>query len=218
MSSKIVIIRHGITEGNKNKWFYGGLDLPLLTEGKEELLRQKSEGFYPEVPEHVQYFTTGMVRTEETLEVLFGEHPHRAITDLQEMSFGEYEARTFDELKDDLAFQSWTHDETGEIAFPGGETRNGFAKRVIRGTEELLNRHRLKELEVRHSGADVMSIIVCHGGVICAMMQHLFPNDKSDMWEWMMEPGSGYIVEMERTNTGSTPKSHVQIGKTMVYY
>ena len=213
MSSTILMLRHGITEGNKKKWFYGALDLHLLPEGKEALRSLRDAGVYPELPEHVQFFTTGLIRTEETLEVLFGEQPHEAISDLREMSFGECEGMTFDELKDAPAFQSWSYDETGEIAFPGGETRNGFTARVKRGTDDLVSRHHLKELEVRHSGEDVMTIMVCHGGVICAMMEHLFPKVKGDMWEWMMEPGSGYIIEMDK----NAPASYVQIGETMVY-
>lgn len=214
MSSKIVLLRHGITEGNKNKWFYGGLDLPLIQEGKDELAMLRDSGTYPEVPEHVQYFTTGMGRTKETLEIIYGDVPFEKIKDLREMEFGEYEAKTFDELKDDPVFIEWTHDETGEVAFPGGETRNGFANRVSRGTRTLLDMHRLKNLEVRHSGDDMMSVMVCHGGVICFMMQELFPDETEDTWQWMPEPGSGYIVEIEDGN----PVAHAQIGKTMVYY
>ena len=40
MESKILLLRHGITEGNKNKWFYGKTDLPLLPEGIEAQTEQ----------------------------------------------------------------------------------------------------------------------------------------------------------------------------------
>ena len=39
MASKIYLIRHGITEGNQKKWFYGAADIPLADEGREELRR-----------------------------------------------------------------------------------------------------------------------------------------------------------------------------------
>ena len=218
MSSKILMLRHGITEGNKNKWFYGELDLPLLEEGKASLREKKDQGFYPELPasSNVQFFTTGLVRTKETLDIIFGNQDDLEIPDLREMSFGIFEAKTFDELKKEPVFQEWLQDETGELVLPEGESRNQFTERVFRGTEELFKLHSRKESEVRQGAdeEDVMSVLVCHGGVICAIMEKIFPNEKHDMWEWMIEPGSGYIVEMGEDG----PTRYVQIGNTMVYY
>ena len=89
MESKILIIRHGITEGNKKKWFYGATDIGLCEEGVSELIEQRNSGFYPDIPEGAQFFTTGMKRTEETLEILFGDVEHGRITDMKEMNFGD---------------------------------------------------------------------------------------------------------------------------------
>ena len=44
MVSKLIVIRHGITEGNEKRWFYGKTDLPLLEKGKETLLEYKRAG------------------------------------------------------------------------------------------------------------------------------------------------------------------------------
>ena len=43
MESRIILIRHGITEGNKKRWFYGAADIPLSQEGREELIEQKAD-------------------------------------------------------------------------------------------------------------------------------------------------------------------------------
>ena len=40
MKSKICLIRHGITEGNKRKLYYGHSDIDLAPEGVEELKAQ----------------------------------------------------------------------------------------------------------------------------------------------------------------------------------
>ena len=196
MTSKIMMLRHGITQGNKNKWFYGGLDLPLIEEGKEALVKLRDSGAYPKVPENAKFITTGMTRTEETLEILFGSHPHDIIADLREMEFGECEGKSFDELKDEPAFRSWTYDETGTVSFPGGESRNEFTGRVSRGLKTLLESHREKEKEATHTGKEAFSVLICHGGVIASLMYELFPRERSDMWQWMTEPGGGYVVEM----------------------
>ena len=48
MKSCIHFIRHGLTEGNTKKWFYGWADVPLLAEGIAALEELKKEGLYPE--------------------------------------------------------------------------------------------------------------------------------------------------------------------------
>ena len=197
MASKIYFIRHGITEGNKKRWFYGASDISLSDEGRETLQALASKGIYPVLPEDADLYTTGMVRTEETFKILFGDRAHKAIDKLQEMNFGEYECKTYDELKDFPEFEAWAWDKTGDVKLPGAESKNEFAARISAGLKELRGYHRLKELSHRHSGADSVSLIVCHGGVISAMMMELFPDVKGNMWDWMPQPGFGYCVEFK---------------------
>ena len=37
MLSRIYLIRHGKTDGNRNHWYYGATDLPLNEDGLEEI-------------------------------------------------------------------------------------------------------------------------------------------------------------------------------------
>lgn len=209
MASKIYFIRHGITEGNKNRWFYGAADLPLAEEGREQLLHLKEQGVYPVLPDNAQYLTSCLKRTEETLRLLYGDVPHTKIPELNEMDFGEYECKDFEELKEDPVFLEWGYDTTGDAVLPGGESRNRFNSRVIEGAKEVVALHRLKELSVRHNGRDAVTMVVCHGGVISAVMQYFFPGEKRTMWDWIPEPGSGYELEMK----DGEPASARVIGK-----
>lgn len=197
MASKIYFIRHGITEGNQKKWFYGSADLPLAEEGKEELQRLKERNIYPEFPEDADLYTTGLLRTEQTFEILFGNKEHKAIENLKEMRFGEYECTTYEEVKEYEDFDKWAWDTTGDVKLPGAESKNEFAARIAEGLKELRGYHRLKELSHRHSGKDSVSVVVCHGGVIAAAMMLLFPEVNGNMWDWMPQPGYGYCVEFE---------------------
>lgn len=187
MESRIILIRHGITEGNKKRWFYGAADIPLSQEGREELIEQKADGLYPDVPDGAQFVTSGLVRTEETLELLYGNVRHTVLSDLQEMSFGDYECRAFEELTQDELFLEWGYDRTGELALPNGESRNAFAERISRGMAELVALHERHEV----------TVAICHGGVISAMLQDMFPGKYETMWSWMPRPGCGYTVYME---------------------
>ena len=207
--SKILMLRHGITEGNKKKWFYGETDLPLLPEGIEELKRQKEEGLYPDIPEDALFFTTGKGRTAETLITLFGEREFEKIKDLRELNFGVCECKSFDDLKDEPIFQAWAYDETGDVAFPDGESRNQFKERVARGFNYLLERHQAHEEKTNPA----MTVIVCHGGVIAEILESAFPGEKESLWDWMPEPGSGYLLEVEDGKI----KEPCLLGKVTIY-
>lgn len=204
MRSRIYLFRHGITEGNQKKWFYGASDIPLTEEGRLTLRRLAEQGAYPHMPEDADFYTTGLVRTEETFALLFGEKPHQTIEELREMRFGEYECKTWEELQAYAEFDQWVRDTTGNVGLPGGETKNQFAARISAGLSHLIGLHRLKELSHRHSGKDAVSVVVCHGGVISAIMQELFPGERETMWDWMPNPGYGYQIELEQ----GEPVSH----------
>ena len=195
--SYMVLIRHGITEGNQKRWFYGGVDIPLAEEGEKKLAHLREKGLYPELPEDVQFFTSGMLRTRQTLQILYGAEEDEAIPELAEMRFGDFECLTYEELKEDEDFLEWMLDETGKKGPRGAEPRNHFRERVHAGLQKLIGLHRIKEWSHRHGGEDACSCVVCHGGVISAMMQDMFPDVAANMFDWIPDPGLGYVVDMK---------------------
>lgn len=209
MASRIHFIRHGITEGNQKKWFYGQADIPVTKEGLEYLAELREQNIYPVMPEDTDFYTSGLLRTEQTFETIFGKKEHKQIKLLQEMNFGEYECKSYEESKGNPEFDKWSWDETGDVSLPGGESRNAFSARISEGLRELRGYHRLKELSHRHSGMDAVSAIVCHGGVIGSMMNEMFPEEKDNMWAWIPDPGFGYTVEF----VNGDPVSYTKIEK-----
>ncbi|QIB70335.1 hypothetical protein Ami103574_14000 [Aminipila butyrica] len=194
--SYIHIIRHGTTEGNVKRWYYGQSDLPLLEEGKELLAALKADSIYPRV-DGADFYTTGMLRTEETFQIIFGEQEHGVLEELREISFGDYERFTYEELKELPEYQQWISDETGELGPPNGESRQVFQSRVLQGFKKLGDLHQLKELSTRHSGKEAHSVVVCHGGVIAEVMADCFPEEDKHFYKWIPDPGHGYTLRME---------------------
>lgn len=195
----IHLIRHGITEGNRKNWIYGGIDIPLADEGKKELAELRDKKIYPDF-EDTEYWTTGMVRTEQTFSIIFGDRPHKTIPSLREINFGIYEAHTFDELKGDPVYDRWLMDKSGTIVPEGGESRMQFSERIDAGFRELL---------WRRDPAFSHTAVVCHGGPIGLIFLRTFggtdpetekPLDKSDplnMYYFVPKPGRGYTFIME---------------------
>jgi alpha-ribazole phosphatase len=197
MLSRIYLIRHGRTDGNRNHWYYGATDLPLTEDGTEELRAYAAQNIYPDIPADAQFFTTGLIRTDQTLEAIYGTHKHSAIPKLQEINFGKAECMTYDELKVFDNFDKWAWDTTGNERIADAETANEFHDRIGEGLKELLEKHRKAEQAHEDDGQDAVTVVVCHGGVIACIMEKLFPAVCGSMWDWLPEPGFGYAVDFQ---------------------
>lgn len=172
---KIHLIRHGKTQANTEKRYCGHTDLPLSEEGIRQL---RAWSGYPKA---AQFFTSGLMRTEETLRLIYGEVPATAIRDLAEYDFGEFEMKTYEELKEDSRYIAWITDTEGSVACPGGESKEQAESRVLRGFHTLL------------AAAKEDSAAIVHGGTIVTILSHLFPNER-DFYAWQPQPGLGYTL------------------------
>ena len=199
MRSYIHFIRHGITEGIINKWYYGSADLPLTDEGYEALRELMAEGIYPPLGD-ADCYTSGMLRADQTLKVIYGNVPFKTIPLLREMNCGSWECKTFNELQKEPEYEEWINNKEGSFTFPGGgDSVISFNERIQKGLKELCGYQRLKELSHRHSGKDAVSIMVCHGGTIAAAMEGWFPGDRENFWQWIPATGRGFTVEFKES-------------------
>ena len=199
MRSYIHFIRHGITEGIINKWYYGSADLPLTDEGYEALRELMAEGIYPPLGD-ADCYTSGMLRADQTLKVIYGNVPFKTIPLLREMNFGSWECKTFNELQKEPEYEEWINNKEGSFTFPGGgDSVISFNERIQKGLKELCGYQRLKELSHRQSGKDAVSIMVCHGGTIAAAMEGWFPGDRENFWQWIPATGRGFTVEFKES-------------------
>lgn len=196
MKSYIHLIRHGITEGNLNKWYYGAKDIPLVAEGVANLKAAARQGVYPDIA-NADIYTSGMLRCRQTLNAIYGDVQSEIISGLREINCGDFECKSHKELLPDERYVTWCDDKTGDMPMPGGESRNEFLSRVHDGFEELFNKHQLKMLSLRHSDREAHSIAIVHGGVISAIMFELFgEGDINKFWSWMPEPGRGWTLNI----------------------
>lgn len=170
---KLTLIRHGLTEGNLKRLYYGSTDLPL-TEAGIQALRATP----PAVPEAQHYCTSGMLRAEQTFRVLFGDRPHDIIPALREVDFGHFEMRSYEELKDNPEFQRWCEAGGEDAVCPGGESGTIATTRALCAIRPMLAR-----------GED--TVCVTHGGILCGLLAHWFGGTRFD---YPCDPGRGYVV------------------------
>ncbi len=197
MKSEIVLIRHGITTGNIRRLYYGSTDVPLAEKGIQKIKENKEVGLYPSSPD-AEYYTSGMLRTEQTLQLIYGDKPHEKISALRELDFGDFEMKTYEELNSRPEYRDWCNTCEDGTPPPNGEGIKDFNKRVWGGFQELKTKHELLMLKLRNREKKAMSICICHGGVICAILNSIWPEKYSDnFYQWIPDPGHGYILRLE---------------------
>lgn len=175
------MLRHGRTSANDRHLYCGSTDLPLSESGREELIRLRTSFLWPDIG-GCRVYTSGMLRAEETLALIYGEIPHHAEPGFREMDFGRFEMHSYEELCNDQEYRTWCDgDNEGNVA-PGGESGRQMSARVISAFRRILS-----------GGED--ALIVLHGGPIAAIMASQFPDEEKNRFDWQPKNGRGYVIE-----------------------
>jgi alpha-ribazole phosphatase len=152
----VTLIRHSLTESNKNGIYSGGkTDSPLCEDGIK-LAKEKCDLTVKKV------FSSPMKRCLHTAELMFPNAEISVIEDFREINFGDFEGKNFDELKDDKNYTDWVNSNC-ENAPPNGESLLDFNLRVRKAFDKI-----------RNSEKDI--IIVAHAGTVMSIMSYLCPD------------------------------------------
>ena len=69
--------------------------------------------------------------------------------------------------------------------------------RIRRGFDELKVQNELYMLKLRNRGKEAMTVCICHGGVISGIMDYIWPGEYKNFFEWIPDPGHGYVLYEE---------------------
>ena len=176
---KVSIIRHGMTEANEKRLYCGRTDVPLGEHGRLSLAALKETVAYPSAE---IYISSGLSRADESLRILYDREPDSIIEEFMEMDFGDFEMKSYDELKDKPEYQRWTGD-IDNVSCPHGESKVDFNSRVMIGLTKL------SDMKVGSA------VVITHGGVIVSIMERLFPG-KKNFYGWQPGLGRGYTLDI----------------------
>ena len=186
---KVIFIRHGETEYNEQRKYCGSLNPPLSEKGRAALkqseLREKLKADPPDL-----VFYAPMKRVEETVEILFEGLPSNIqppINELREIDFGDFEGKSYEELKDNPEYCAWL-DTNCEGFIPGGDCPSSFREDCVAGFEEALDMARLEYAKY--------IAIVTHGGVIGAILEQ-YGEPRKPWYEWQVPPGGSIEINIE---------------------
>ncbi len=166
----VILIRHAPTEGNRLKRYIGSTDEDII--GTDCLA-----GDYSPCDTVV---VSPMKRCVQTADIIYPDTPRTVCDKLRECDFGDFENKSYEDLKDDARYREWLS-SNGEMPFPGGESKAELIKRSVEGFFETLP----------ESGTVAY---VVHGGSIMAIMQLLFGGG---FYDYQVKNGCGYKFKMK---------------------
>ena len=184
---KLTLLRHGDTAGSRDDLYYGAADIPVLPDSLEMLAERAKTGVYPTA---ARYYTSGLLRTEQTLVAIYGNVPHTRLPGLREMDFGDFEMKSYQQLKDTPAYQAWIADVEHNPC-PHGES-----------APQVLARNRAAMDRVLAAGEDAVCVI--HGGVTAGLMMTWFGGG---LYDYSVKPGTGFTVTFEN----GRPVSYIRV-------
>lgn len=180
---QIHLIRHGLTEGNREGRYIGSTDLPLSPEGAAGLLALRERYEYPRAE---VFFSSPLLRCLQSINILYPDAKPVVIKELAECDFGEFERKSAAELEDREDFRRWISG-SGNSAPPGGENSRDFILRTCGAFEQLV--------EALMKSGTAEALICAHGGTLMSVLS-AYGLPKHSFSEWFAHPGCGYTVRI----------------------
>ena len=178
---KLHVIRHGMTDGNKEGYYVGSKNLPVCEEGKAELQSILNEFEYPYIE---KLYTSPLQRCIDTANIIYPDMEQNVINEMRECCFGEFEGRKFTELQNDENYLRWLGDSLNNPP-PGGESADAFLDRLLKGLGRIFRDMMDNNI--------TSAALITHGGVIMNLFSAIgLP--KHSVTEWKTMNGSGYTV------------------------
>lgn len=197
----IFLIRHGKTIANEKRLYCGKTDLKLSDNGIQELMNLKTNINYPNCD---LYFTSGAKRANETFKILYKNREYSELKGFFEYDFGDFEMKSYEDLKEDKSYINWIMDETGDISCPNGESKNKYKKRIKDEFVRFVNNLRNKEIK--------SVLVVSHGGTIGAILEEFYDNSKN-FYSWQPSFGEGYKLSVEFLEDNFEIKKVIELKK-----
>lgn len=164
----VTLLRHGLTKQNEKHQYLGWTDASLSEKGIQQV------GSYQLLSKADLYISSDLKRCVETAEILFPDKEILSYSLFREMNFGDWEERTYEELKNNDVYQNWLQ-QPFTICPPNGECFHQFTARVDEGWRQLL----LQLFQKRKTKA----ILITHGGVIRYLLSRFSPKE-TNFWDW----------------------------------
>lgn len=183
---KLILVRHALTIDNQKSRLSGHIDSSISEEGKEQIDKLTN---YLKDFDIDKIYTTTSSRTKSTVKKLSELKSIEIIEreSLKEISFGNFEGLTFDEIKNKYPEEFQDMIQKGyEYKYPNGESLIDSYNRVYIELDDII------------SNNDNRTILICsHGGTIRNIITYLISNSYKYHWNFKIDNGSVTILEVQ---------------------
>jgi broad specificity phosphatase PhoE len=162
MTTRLLLTRHGETVANAARRYAGHSESDLTALGRRQARALGRRLAYERID---AVYASDLQRALETARLCLGSRELEVFVEprLREMSFGEWEGLTFDEIRSGWPDHHHLMRTIGdEFHAPGGEPFTETKRRVIEAVEELFARYN-----------DETVLLVAHGGTLQIVLQYL---------------------------------------------
>lgn len=183
---RLLLVRHGETEWNRQQQFQGQIDIPLNDNGRKQA--QQARDFLEDV-QIDSAVSSPLLRPKETAEIILQAHPEVTLqldAQLQEISHGLWEGKFESEIE--AAFpgmlQQWkTAPET--VQMPEGENLQDVWDRSIPAWNAI----------VKSTPPNTTCLVVGHDAINKAVMCYLFGVGPEHFWNFKQGNGSVTVID-----------------------
>lgn len=184
---KLLLVRHGQTSANIDQVWHGHTDTPLTALGQQQAALL-GEYFHHYLPRVDAIYASPLQRARITAEHIAGSAKQAVTLDprLMEFGVGDWEGRSFDELRGKLGFFKGMMSDPHHRA-PGGESRQQVTSRFVTAVEEF--RH-------NHPGENI--VVVAHGVAIAFALSHWLENDSAKWVNYRLNNTSVTAIDLQR--------------------
>lgn len=153
----LTLVRHAKTQGNMERKYVGWTDEAIV------------ESELPIIDTTVQLvYGSDLKRCEQTAKHYYPQSVFQRIAAFRETNFGDFEMKTYEELKENNVYCAWIDDPL-QVVPPNGESFQQFQKRVEMGISEITETEKCT--------------MVLHGGTIRILLMKYAPKP-SIFWDW----------------------------------
>jgi len=193
-NKRIILVRHGETDWNKQGRFQGQIDIPLNKNGKD----QASKTF--EYLRNISFnraFSSSMHRPYETAQIILQNSKDlkiERIDSLVEISHGLWEGKLEAEIREKwpALLKNW-HDKPEEVIMPEGESIKDVSERSVEAFDKICSSQKDNDL----------SLLVAHDAVNKTLICNILGINYSNIW--MIKQGNGGITIIDLFNDPNKP-------------
>ncbi|WP_009631881.1 histidine phosphatase family protein [Synechocystis sp. PCC 7509] len=185
---RLLLVRHGETEWNRQTKFQGQIDVPLNDNGRSQ--SRLAQKFLKDI-EFDFAFSSPMLRPKETAEIILQSHPQielQLLDGLREIGHGLWEGKLETEIEQTYPgeLEKW-RTVPQEIQMPEGENLEQVRKRSIEAWQQIVNYALLQQSQT--------GLVVAHDATNKVLLCHVLGLDNQYFWNFRQGNGAVSVID-----------------------